>query len=403
MIRLAEFLRANALWLGTGALLTFLSSIGQTFFISIFAGAIREDFGLSHGAWGGLYALATTLSAAIMVFAGGLTDHVRVRWLGPLAMLGLAVSALAMAWITSVWALGITVFLLRLFGQGMMSHTAMVAMSRWFVATRGRAIGIAALGVALGEATLPLIFVALMGFMVWRSLWVGAALTLVVLIPVLMTLMRRERTPQSFATATASTGMGGRDWTRSEALRSPVFWLMVPALLGPAAWSTAFFFHQVHLAEVKGWNHATLAALFPLFTVTSVLGLQFAGWAVDRYGSARLLPVYLLPIAGGFVVFALAGSPIVGALGMVLMGASVGMNSALSSTLWAEAFGTRYFGAIRAMIVAVVVLGTALGPGISGALIDRGLDYARQGWGVAAYFVVASVLAGLAARVMARA
>ncbi|MCL4675385.1 MAG: MFS transporter, partial [Pararhodobacter sp.] len=270
MTRFAAFLRQNALWLATGALLTFLSSFGQTFFISVFAGAIRQDFGLSHGQWGGLYATATTASAAVMVFAGGLTDRLRVRWLGPLVIIGLAGAALAMSQVTAVWALGVAVFCLRLFGQGLMGHTAMVAITRWFIASRGRAVGIAGLGVALGEALLPLTFVTLLGVFAWRNLWVGAALLLLLLAPVIFALMRHERTPQSFAASEGSTGMQGRNWTRGQVLRTSLFWLMVPSIMGPAAWGTAFFFHQVHLAEVKGWDHASLVMLFPLFTVSAV-------------------------------------------------------------------------------------------------------------------------------------
>ena len=402
MIRLAEFLRINALWLGTGTLLVFLSSFGQTFFISIFAGNIRQDFALSHDEWGGCYALATTASAAVMVFAGGLTDHLRVRILGPLVILGLAAAAFSMLQITTVWALGVTVFMLRLFGQGLMGHTAMVAIARWFTATRGKAVGITGLGFAVGEAVLPITFVALLSVAAWRHLWIGAAVVLVALAPLVFLMMRRERTPQSFATQEGGTGMHGRNWSRTDVLRSSVFWLMVPAILGPAAWNTSFFFHQVHLAEVKGWSHASLVAMFPLLTVTGIAFLQVAGWMVDKFGSARLLPFYLLPSAAGFVIFALAGSPLQGAAGMLFMGASLGMNATLGSTLWAEAYGTLHLGAIRAMMTAVMVLGSAIGPGLTGALIDHGIDYAQQGWGVAAYFIAASALAAGAARVLIR-
>ena len=81
------FLRGNAPWLGAGVLLTFLSSFGQTYFISVFAGEIRAAFGLSHGAWGGIYTLGTTASALLMVWAGGLTDRFRVRVLAPFVLL----------------------------------------------------------------------------------------------------------------------------------------------------------------------------------------------------------------------------------------------------------------------------------------------------------------------------
>ncbi|WP_417589203.1 MFS transporter [Pararhodobacter oceanensis] len=402
MSSLLAFIRSNALWLGAGMLLTFLSSFGQTFFISVFAGNIRADFGLSHGAWGGLYAAATMASAVVMVFAGTLTDRIRVRNLGPIVIVGLSAAALAMAMASSLWMLALAVFFLRLFGQGLMSHTAMVAMSRWFIATRGRAIGIAGLGISLGESLLPLSFVALLGFVAWRNLWISSALVLLCLAPVLFVLLRNERTPQSFTADEGSQGMQGRNWTRLEALRHPFYWLMVPALIGPPAWGTAFFFHQVHLAEVKDWSHAVLVALFPVFTVSAVVFLQVAGWMVDRFGSARLMPVYLLPNAAGFIIFALAPSPWTGALGMICMGASAGMNNTLGTTIWAEAYGTRNLGSIRAMMAAVSVLGSAIGPGLTGVIIDQGIDFARQGWAIALYFALASLLAALAARFLLR-
>ena len=62
---LIRFLAENARWLSAGALLTFLSSFGQTFFISIFAGEIREGFDLSHGQWGGIYTIGTSASAVV--------------------------------------------------------------------------------------------------------------------------------------------------------------------------------------------------------------------------------------------------------------------------------------------------------------------------------------------------
>jgi MFS family permease len=393
-----DFLRENARWLAAGFLLTFASSFGQTFFISVFASEIRGAFGLSHGAWGAVYAAATMGSAAVMLLAGGLTDRFRVRHIGLGILVGLACAAVAMAHATEVWMLVIVIFLLRLFGQGLMGHTAMVAMARWFVATRGRAVSVAGLGVALGEAMLPILFAAALTLGDWRNLWLVAACALLALVPVLWALLRQERTPQSFAAAAGATGIGGRMWTRADVLRHPVFWLMLPALMGPAAWNTAFFFQQVHLAEAKGWGHVTLVALFPLFTATSVGFMLLSGGLVDRFGSTRLAGVYLMPLALGYLGFWLAGSVGAGALSIVLMGAGVGMHVTLMATFWAEAYGTRHLGAICAMMAAIMVLGTALGPALTGTLIDLGIDFPAQSIGIALYFAVASGLAGLAGR-----
>lgn len=394
-----DFLRLNAPWLAAGSLLMLCSSFGQTFFISVFAGEIRAEFGLSNGEWGAIYSLATAASALAMVWMGGLTDRFRARVLGAGVLIGLAMATLAMSLVSALWALVLVIVLLRFFGQGMCGQVAMVAMARWFVASRGRALAIATLGVASGEALLPLGFVALKGHFDWRALWVVACIALLALVPLFLFLLRRERTPQSHAAANqSSTGMAGRSWRRGEVLRHWLFWCMVPASMGPAAFSTAFFFHQVHFAASKGWEHMSLVALFPFFSVANVSAMLASGWLVDRFGSGRLATIYLLPIAAGYVVLASFGSIAAAAVGVMLAGMTVGMAATINGAFWAEYFGTRYLGEIRAITVALMVLGTALGPGITGVLIDLGLTLSDQLFGISILFLVATGAAALGVR-----
>ena len=389
------FLRDNAPWLTAGVLLTFLSSFGQTFFISIFAGKIMEDFGLSHGQWGGIYTVGTTASAALMVWAGGLTDRFRVRALGTVILLMLMGACLFMAVNPAWWLLPVVVFALRFAGQGMTSHIAVVAMSRWFIATRGKALSVATLGFAGGEALLPLLFVALMLTWDWRALWVLAALIAVVGIPVLLLLLRQERTPQSWAKSDQSLGMLSRHWTRRQTLRHFLFWFMVPALLGPAAFNTAFFFHQVHFSEVKGIAHVELVAMFPLYTGVSIGAMVLSGWALDRLGTARLIPYMQLPMVAAFILFSIANGPLTTLLGFVFLGITTGANSTLPNAFWAEFYGTGHIGSIKAMAAAIMVLGSAIGPGLTGLGIDLGLGIEAQYLLVAAYFVFTSVMMGI--------
>lgn len=390
-MRVLDFLRQNALWLSAGALLTFLSSFGQTFFISIFAGEIRAEFGLSHGQWGGIYTLGTSLSALVMVWAGGLTDRFRVRVLGPVILLGLMMACLMMAFNPVVWLLPVVIFMLRFFGQGMTSHIAVVAMSRWFVAMRGRALSIASLGFSVGEALLPITFVTLMVAVDWHYLWVVAALFCLAGIPMLIAALRSERTPQSMATSNTSFGMEGRHWTRANALRHPLFWFMVPALLGPSAFNTAFFFHQVHFAEVKGWSHVELVAFFPFYTGMSITAMLLSGWALDRFGTARLMPFIQLPMVVSFLVFAYATTSITALIGFLFLALTTGANSTLPNAFWAEFYGTGNIGSIKAMAAAIMVLGSALGPGITGLGIDLGVGIETQFLWIAGYFVLTTI------------
>ncbi|WP_242109607.1 MFS transporter [Aliiroseovarius subalbicans] len=380
------FLALNAPFLGAGVLMTFASSFGQTFFISIFAGEIRQAFDLSHGQWGGIYALGTTMSAIVMVWAGGLTDTYRVRVLGPGVLLGLAAACLAMAVNPFVWALPAIIFALRFFGQGMSSHIAVVAMARWFVATRGRALSIASLGFAFGEATLPFLFVSLMTIVDWRVLWIVGVLLCLAGVPVLARLLGKERIPGSHSQSESSLGMRGQHWDRGQVLRSPLFWVMVPAILGPAAFNTSFFFHQVAFAETKGWSHVDLVAFFPLYTLMAIGAMMVSGWALDRFGTARLMPLYQLPMAVSFLIFAIATGPGTMFWGFLFLALTTGANSTLPNAFWAEFYGTTHIGSIKALAAAVMVLGSAIGPGLTGWLLDRSFGLEQQFVAIAAYF-----------------
>ncbi|MEM9708369.1 MAG: MFS transporter [Pseudomonadota bacterium] len=389
---MVAFLVKNAPFLLAGVLLTFLSSFGQTFFISVFAGEIRTAFGLSHGHWGALYSAGTLTSALAMIWAGTLTDRVRVRVIGPAVIVLLSVAAASMALAESQIALVFAVFLLRFAGQGMASHIALVAMARWYVTMRGRALSIAHLGVAAGEAFLPLAMVALLAGLDWRMIWFGVAAAILILIPALFFLLRLERTPQAIAKETVAVGFGGRHWTRGELLRNSLFWFLLPALLAPSAFSTAFFFHQVHIGEVMGWGHATLVALFPVFTAAAIFGLFLSGWMVDRLGARVLMPGILLPMALGFLILGFVEDVALVAFAMASMGLAQGANSTVPAAFWAEAYGTRHLGAIKSLTTAIMVFGTAIGPVLTGAFIDLGTPFPAQTPWIAAYFLAAAAL-----------
>ncbi|MEL6642623.1 MAG: MFS transporter [Pseudomonadota bacterium] len=387
-----RFLQDNARFLSAGALLTFASSFGQTYFISVFAGEIRATFGLSHGGWGAIYAAGTVASAIVMIWLGTLTDRFRARSLGAGVLACLALACLFMAVVPTLWLLPVAVFVLRLAGQGMASQVGTVAIARWFVATRGRALSIASLGFAMGEALLPMLFVALLAFAPWRSLWVVAALIALLMIPVLRRLLTHERTPQSVSSENQSTGMDGRHWPRRQVATHWLFWVMVPSIMGQSAFLTAFFFQQVHLAEVKGWSHLELVALFPFYTAAGVTAMLTAGWAIDRFGSGRVAPAIQIPAALGFLAFAAANTPTLALPGVILLGLSAGASATLPGAFWAEYFGTKHLGAIKALATAVMVLGSAIGPGITGFAIDRGIDFPDQMTAIAIYFLIVALI-----------
>lgn len=390
-----RFLIDNRLFLLAGFLLTFTSSFGQTYFISLFAGEIKGSFGLTDGGWGGIYTIGTTLSAITMIWAGALTDRFRVRQLSLGVMVLLALACLAMSLVPNGFLLVFVIYALRLMGQGMLSQLGAVAMSRWFIATRGRALSISSMGFAVGQAMLPLIFVALLATIDWRNLWLVAAICIMALIPVMQVLLRQERTPQSMAHDEQSFGMDAKHWTRGEMLRHPLFYILIPLVLGPSAWGTALFFQQVHLTEVKGWSLVSFVALMPIYTVASIAFTFITGWAVDRIGVKWIVPFQMVPFGISFLVLAYADTIFMAGVGLVMFGVGQGTQGTATSAFWAVFYGTKNLGAIKAAAAALMVLGSAIGPGVTGAFIDFGVDFPDQMIPIALFYFAGAVLAGL--------
>lgn len=375
-------LRPERRWLLSGFLLTFSSGVGQTYYIALFAGYLTLELGLSDGEFGGIYTLATLASAALLALAGRLADRLPTRWLGAGVLAGLALTALGMAAVESAFALLLALFGLRFFGQGMLTHVAMTAMGRWFRRKRGRAVAIAVLGLPAGEAVLPFAAVAAVGLVGWRQTWIAAAVALLVIAaPLFIVLLKHERRPAADGGERATLledQQAGRDWTRAEVLASPLFYALLAGILVHPLVVTGVFFNQVGIVEAKDWQLTWWAASFPALAVAHVLSALGCGWLVDRLGAPSLLPVALLPLGIGTLALTLAETPAILPVFMALTGLSQGGLSAVQGALLPELYGTLHLGAIRALLVAAVVLATALAPGLMGLLLDRGVPLESQ-------------------------
>ena len=386
-----NFILNNLRWLAAGMLLTFLSSFGQTYFISIFSGEIRETFNLSHGDWGSIYGFGTFASAVVMIWAGGLTDVMRVRKLGPIILLALAMSCIFMSINPLVILLPIVIFCLRLTGQGMSTHIAAVAMSRWFVSNRGKALSISNLGFSFGEALIPLFLVSALIYFSWQKIWILATLVTLFSIPILIWLLRQERSPQSIDAEDQSLGMNKLHWTRKQTISHPLFWLMMPAVIGQSAFNTAFFFQQVHFSEIKGWEHLNLVAMFPVDTGVAICMMILSGILLDKLGTAKLIPYFQLPMIIAFILFAFGETLYSALLGFIFLGITSGANTTLPNAFWAEFFGTKHLGSIKAAAAAAMVLGSAIGPALTGILLDFDISLNFQYVGISIFFVLSSL------------
>jgi MFS family permease len=399
------FLAENRRFLAFGFLMALCSSYGQTFFISVFGGEIRAEFGLTHGTFGLIYSIATLVSGFCMIWAGGQLDRIHLRTFSFVICIGLAGASVLTGWTTSTLMLGVGIFALRLFGQGLMSHTSLTAMARYFDRDRGKAISIANLGFPTGQAIFPVICVMLATATSWRNAWFTLAFVLAaILTPVLLWLLRGhdERHARMLARNETDAAKGNKpvrhQWTPAQVRRDPRFWLVMPATLSLSFIGTGIVFHQVHLVEFKGWSLAWFAANYTGLAVSSVITTLVIGPMVDKISAARLMPYYLMPSI--ISVLALAsgtGLWLVSAF-MIFQGVSVGMSRVVVGAVWAEWYGVRHLGAIRALVAALMVMASAASPVLFGWMIDRGITMDAILTMSAAYLVLSIGLIVVAGR-----
>ncbi|MER0239848.1 MFS transporter [Fulvimarina sp. MAC8] len=392
MTELLSFLARNGRWIAGGFLLCFFSSFGQTFFIALSNAEIREAFDLSHGDFGVLYMMATLGSAATLPFLGGLLDRFSIMAVAIGVMVMLAVASLALPLAGSIVTLVLALYLLRLFGQGMMTEIAHTAIGKWFVASRGRAISISSLGQHVGTAIFPFLFVAASSLFGWRGAWMaGAAVMLVLALPLIAGLVMRERDPLT-AEPPSHDKTPIRDWSRREVLADPKFYAALIGVLAPPFIGTTIFFHQVYLTELKGWPLEVFALGFAVMSLTTVAATLIAGSLVDRYTSVRLLPSFLVPLGIACFVAAWGTGLWTIFVFMALLGISMGLSSTLVGSLWPELYGAAHLGAIRSIVISAAVLATAVGPGITGYLIDHDVAYEAQLAAMGLYSFLASIV-----------
>ncbi|MCW5640913.1 MAG: MFS transporter [Rhodoferax sp.] len=377
-------LHRRAAAFGLAAALT--STFGQSIFIGLFGAQIQAELGLSPSTWGALYGLATGISGMTMFWLGALADRVAAGRAITLALLILAAGAATMAVAQAPWMLALAFFCLRLGGQGLCSHIAIVTAAR-HARLRGRNIAIAAFGFILGEATMPLLITALLGWTDWRWVWAGAG---VVLLLGALPLLRRVAAPLPQATPPVATGTAAVATTmrRRDLLRHPAFLAALPVALVFPFVVTSVFLHQGSISALRAWSPQQVAIAYLCFAGSQAVTTWLAGRLVDHSGAVQMFRFYLLPLAAGVLIGAYA-PPHLAVWGLYIgLGMGSGCQSVMSGALWAELFGIERLGLVRGVFTALMVLATAASPPLLGLALQNQIPLTLLAGVVAAYAVV---------------
>ena len=357
-----------------GFIFTFFSSFGQSFFLGLFNPSIRNELDISHGQFGTIYAIATICSSIVLIWFGKKIDEYKLYNYSIVVIGILFFSSIFFSLINNIYLLIVAIFLMRFSGQGLMSHTSSTTISRYFNKRRGRALSGIWFGLSSAEFILPVLIVFLLTFYSWRTIWHFISIIIITILPLVVfytikniTIDSREGT-----NITNKNFIDIKSWKRSEVLKDFKFYIIVLNMLALPWIATGVFIYQSFIAESKLWNIYVIPKSFMIYSIISIFTLVFSGFLVDKFTSRKLIPFVNMPLLIGLIILYLFDNPFYAYIFFGLMGISNGLANVLGSSLWAEIYGVRFLGGIKALTTALMVFSTAFGTALFGFLIDNG-------------------------------
>ncbi len=357
-----------------GFIFTFFSSFGQSFFLGLFNSSIRETLSITHGQFGSIYASATLLSSFLLIWVGKKIDDINIFRFALYVTLLLAFSCFFFSKISSIVFLFIAVFLMRFSGQGLMSHTATTTISRFFTKSRGKALSIGWFGLSTAEFILPVLIVYLLTLTAWQNIWLSISVLIIFFLPFISFALiknlnfdsREAVNDQNFVEKEI------KNWTRIEVLKDYRFYIVCLNMLAMPWIATGVFVYQSYITESKEWGEFVIAQSFMAYSVLSVITLLGSGFLIDKFTSRKLLIFMNIPLLISMLVLFYLDISISAFIFLGLIGISNGLANVLGSSTWAEIYGVKYIGSIKALTTALMVFSTAFGTALFGLLIDKG-------------------------------
>ena len=376
-----------------GFIFTFFSSFGQSFFLGLFNPSIRETLSITHGQFGSIYASATLLSSFILIWVGKKIDDIDISKFAFFVIVLLAFSCFFFSKISSVMFLFFAILLMRFSGQGMMSHTATTTISRYFTKSRGKALSTAWFGLSSAEFILPVLTIYLLTFIDWRNIWIIISLIVIGFLPLASFILVKKLNFESRETSDNSDKSveNIKSWKRSEVIKDYRFYILGANMLAMPWITTGIFVYQSFILSSKNWGPFVIAKSFMAYSILSVITLFISGFLIDKFTSRKILMYMNLPLLLSSIVIIFFNDPNISFLFLGLIGISNGLANVLGSSTWAEIYGVRYIGSIKALTTALMVFSTAFGTALYGLLIDRGYSIEQIATVSATYISIALI------------
>ena len=358
-----------------GFIFTFFSSFGQSFFLGLFNAPIRKELDISHGQFGTIYASATICSSLLLIWIGKKIDDFKLLNYSLFVVILLSISSLLFSFINNIYFLAIGIFLMRFSGQGLMSHTSTTSISRFFDKSRGKALSTIWFGLSTAEFILPVFITYLIFLYSWRTVWQGIALLIIILLPIII-----FKCIQTIKLDSREEDLSGnkkdqiKQWTRLEVIKDYKFYIVSLNMLAGPWIITGIFIYQSFISEAKGWNIYAIPKAFMFYSITSILSLILSGFLVDKFTSRKLIPIVNIPLLLSMLTLIFLEYDLSAFIFLGLIGITNGLANVLGSSTWAEIYGVKFIGSIKALTTALMVFSTAFGTALFGILIDRGFS-----------------------------
>ena len=156
--------------------------------------------------------------------------------------------------------------------------------------------------------------------------------------------------------------------------------------------ATGIFVYQSFISESKMWDVYTIPKAFMVYSITSIATLFLSGFLVDKFTGRKLILYMNIPLLLAMIVLFQFNHEIFAYIFLGLIGVSNGLANILGSSTWAEIYGVKYIGSIKALTTAFMVFSTAFGTAVFGLLIDNGFTIENIAFVGGTYIVISLIL-----------
>ena len=229
------------------------------------------------------------------------------------------------------------------------------AVSQWFERKLGLALGCANAGIGVGSTLVPLIVAALIATYDWRMAFLGlACIVLFVTWPVTFFTIREQGHGHYGETHPPATGT-----PFNEAIREPVFFMLLAAFFLLGLTATSLVTQQVPLLIEAGWSQTEASFVQALFGFALLFARIFIGFIIDHFFAPRVMQ--LVSVGGALACILYAMVPEAGIISALLLGFLLGAEFDVLAFLIKRYFGNVAYGRLYGVIFGVFYLGSGLG------------------------------------------